>query len=209
MGRERTRSGQFIYICIASLILFLAPSCTTLKKQLVSTREAQVVSTPEAHPKTVETRGEPQKPIPGCPEVIEIYVGKEIRAEEVQKETEPQKPIREGLGRAEDLLKKGSYYASLKENERVLSFSGKNPPGDSALFNMGLIYAHSKNPKKDYEKSLGFFNRVIEEYPRSPLVEEARIWVMVLQENEKLKQVIEKFKEVDITVEEKQRMKAR
>ena len=179
MGRERTRSGQFIYICTASLIFFLFSSCTTLKKQMVSTREVQVVATPEAHDKKVETQREPQK------------------------------PVKEGLGRAQELLKKGNYHASLKENERVLSLSGTHPPGDSALFNMGLIYAHWKNPSKDYEKSLGFFNKVIEGYPRSPLVEEARIWVMVLQENEKLRQVIEKFKEVDITVEEKQRKKAR
>ncbi len=203
MGRKRTRSRQFIYICTASLIFFLFPSCTTLKKQLVSTREVQVVSTPEAYDKKGETQSEPEKPIKEDPELIEVY------AEKVQRQAETQKPVQEGLGRAQELLKKGNYLASLKENERVLSLSGTNPPGDSALFNMGLIYAHWKNPSKDYEKSLGFFNKVIEGYPRSPLVEEARIWVMVLQENEKLRQVIEKFKEVDITVEEKQRKKAR
>lgn len=63
--------------------------------------------------------------------------------------------------------------------------------------------------KKDYEKSLLFFNKIISDYPQSPLVEEAKLWVRVLRENGKLREVIEKFKEVDIAVEEKKREKGR
>lgn len=74
---------------------------------------------------------------------------------------------------------------------------------------MGLIYADRENPKKDHEKSLLFFNKIIRDYPQSPLVQEAKIWIRVLRENEKLKEVIEKYKEVDIAVEEKQREKTR
>jgi hypothetical protein len=37
------------------------------------------------------------------------------------------------------------------------------------------------------------------------LVEEAKLWVRVLRENGKLKAVIERFKEVDMEVEEKKR----
>jgi tetratricopeptide (TPR) repeat protein len=128
---------------------------------------------------------------------------------QVTKQEEHPKPEVENLGRAEQLFKRGDYDSSLKENQRVLSISGKNPPGDKALFNMGLIYAHGENPKKDYEKSLLFFKKVLTDYPQSPWAEEAKIWVGVLQENEKLKKVIEKFKEVDIEVEKKKREKAR
>jgi tetratricopeptide (TPR) repeat protein len=140
----------------------------------------------------------------------EIYIEKAPKyIEKPPKERERPKPSVEELERAEQLFEQGDFDASLKENQRVLSISGKKPPGDKALFNMGLIYAHSENPKKDYEKSLLFFNKIIKDYPQSPLVEEAKIWVGVLQDNEKLKKVIENFKEVDIEVEEKKREKAR
>ena len=48
-------------------------------------------------------------------------------------------------------MKKAKY---ILENQKVLSMATYRPPGDEALFNMGLIYAHSGNPKKDFEKSI-------------------------------------------------------
>jgi len=128
------------------------------------------------------------------------------------KPEEPPKPMAADLERAAKLCRQGDYDGSLKENQRVLSLSGKNPPGDRALFNMALICAHSGNPKKDYEKALLFLKRIIRDYPQSSLVEEARIWARVLQENERsrqesarLRQVIEKSKDVDLMVDEKKR----
>ena len=113
------------------------------------------------------------------------------------------------LLRSKRLLPRGDYAGSLKESQRVLSLPGKNPPKDQALFQIGLIYAHVDNPQKDFGKALEYFRRVIKDYPKSPLAEEARVWAGVLQENEKLSQVIEKSKQVDISVEEKKREKAR
>ena len=158
MGRERTRAGQFIFLCIAGLIFFLLSGCTTLEKIFIPTRE--------------------------------------VPAEKVQKQPERPQPALERLERAAQLFKQGDYDGSLKENQRVLSLAGKNLPGDRALFNMGLIYAHGGYPKKDYENSLLFFSNVIMDYPQSPLVEEAKIWIQVLRENEKLKEAIEDLQEI-------------
>ena len=72
----------------------------------------------------------------------------------------------------------------------------KKPPGDKALFNMGLIYAHYGNPEKDYKKSISFFTKLIKEYSNSALVEQAKIWVGILD-------AIEKEKQVDIEIEKK------
>jgi lipid II:glycine glycyltransferase (peptidoglycan interpeptide bridge formation enzyme) len=54
------------------------------------------------------------------------------------------------------------------------------------------------------------------DYPQSALAEQARIWIGMLQENEKLNQtiqklnlVIEESKRVDIEIEEKKREKAK
>ncbi len=123
-----------------------------------------------------------------------------------KQQKDPPSPIA-SLERAAHLLKQGDYEGSLKENQRVLADAGKNPPGDRALFNMGLIYADGENPKKDQEKSLLLFNRILTDYPQSLLVPEAKIWIRLLRENGKLREVIEKVKEVDIAVEEKQREK--
>ncbi len=97
-----------------------------------------------------------------------------------------------------DLISKGDFEGAMKASQRVLSQSPKSAPGDEALLNMGLITAHYANPKKDYKKALGYFLRVEREFPRSPLVEEARIWVSVLR-------AFEKAKQVDIEIEEKKK----
>ncbi len=117
---------------------------------------------------------------------------------------------------SEKLLAEGNYEGALKENQKILSLSGQNPPGDEALYNMGLIHVHPGNSKRDYAKSLALFKRLIKDYPRSPWVEQAKAWVGVFQENEKLSRsveelsrVIEKSKQVDIESEQKKREKAR
>jgi hypothetical protein len=72
---------------------------------------------------------------------------------------------------------------------------------------LGLIYANFGNPQRDLEKSLDFFKRLIKNYPKSPLVEQAKIWVGTLEENEALNKVIQKLKQVDIEIEEMRRKK--
>ncbi len=88
-----------------------------------------------------------------------------------------------------DYISRGDFEGGLKAGQRLLSRSPKSPPGDQALLDLGLISAHYANPKKDYKKALGYFLRVEREFPKSPLVEEARIWVSVLRAFEKAKQV--------------------
>jgi tetratricopeptide (TPR) repeat protein len=133
----------------------------------------------------------------------------EVTPEKASKQGESANPACEFLLRSKKLLHRGDYAGSLKESQRVLSLPGKNYPKDQALFQMGLIYAHVDNPQRDFGKALEYFKRVVKDYSQSPLAEEARVWAGVLQENEKLSQVIEKSKQVDIAVEEKKREKAR
>jgi hypothetical protein len=93
------------------------------------------------------------------------------------------------LMRVEGLLGRGNFEGAMKESQDILARSPKEPPGDEALMAMGLISAHYANPKKDYQKALGFFMRLEREFPRSPLAEEVKIWVSVLEAYEKVKQV--------------------
>lgn len=135
------------------------------------------------------------------------------------KEIENGREARESIIRSQKLLVQGDYEGSLKENRKALSLSNNNPPGDEALFNMGLIHAHSEYPRKDYKNSLNFLRRLIKDYPQSPLVEQAKIWIGILQENEKLSKgneelnktirelnkAIQKSQQVDIEIEEKKK----
>lgn len=117
------------------------------------------------------------------------------RTEELTRRTEEKKTANESLVRANRFFAQGDYEGALRENNRVLSAAGKNAPADEALFNSGLVYADYRNPKKDFKRSLGFFERIVKEFPQSPLVQQSEIWIRVLR-------VIEKSKQVDLEIEE-------
>jgi tetratricopeptide (TPR) repeat protein len=149
-------------------------------------------------------------------QTIEAFNRMNEKSKEIDKKIEEWEQAREPFLLSQKLLAEGNYEGALKENQRILSLSGQNPPGDEALFNIGLIHAHPGNTKKDYGKSLAFFRRLIKEYPQSSCFEQAKIWVGILQDNERLSrsieelsQVLEKSKQVDIEIEEKKREKAK
>lgn len=95
------------------------------------------------------------------------------------------------LGRK--LLAQGDYEGSLRENQRVASLFAGRPPGDEAVFTIALIYADNRNPKKDYRRAAGLFHKLVTEYPQSPLSAQARIWLGVLEANERLAQTNDKL----------------
>lgn len=164
----------------------------------------------------------------GCAEMERSQTRVEVSSAATKETDQSKSEIHLRLGQS--LLARRDFEGSLKEHQKALSLSGRNPPGDEALFQIGLIYAHPENSKKDYEKSLDQFKRLIKDYPQSPRIDEARIWAGILQENQKLKhandrlgqaneklnqtienlnQLIQKSKQVDIEIEEKKREKTK
>ena len=133
--------------------------------------------------------------------------------------------------RSKKFFTAGNYDGAFRENQKVLA-DGQGSP-DVALFNMALISAYSLNPKKDYPTALHFFRALAQDYPHSPLVEQSRVWIQVLEEHqkiaaeklklteekraltrqremlseerEKLKYTIEKSRQVDIEIEKRRR----
>jgi len=192
MGRKRTGAGERLFICTASLMMLTFFGCATSEKtiervnvEVVPLRQGEE----ELQAKPVTSgRGRIAEPSPPEPSPMGRHIV---------------------LLRAKKLFSQGDYEGSLKENEKALALSGGKPPGDEALFNMGLIYAHFANPKRDYGKALSFLRRLIKEHPQSPWTEDAKVWVAVLQDNEKLSEMIEKSKRVDFEVEEKKRKKGK
>lgn len=102
------------------------------------------------------------------------------------------------LGSVQHLLRQGDFEGALRENRKALAAAPEGDDADIALFDMGLIHAHYANPKKDYAKALESFRRLRNKYPRSPLAEEAKIWIGVLE-------TMEKAKQIDIEIEEKKK----
>lgn len=92
------------------------------------------------------------------------------------------------LLRGERLLAQGDFEGALRENQEVLARFPQTPPGDEALFNMGLIHAHYANPKKDIGQALILLTRLEKDFPGSQRTKEARVWGSVLESMEKTRQ---------------------
>jgi tetratricopeptide (TPR) repeat protein len=140
----------------------------------------------------------------GCGHLGELNTGPEERE------------ARHYLLNGHKLLVQGDYEGALNENQKVLSLSGGTLLVDEVLFNMGLIYAHPGNPRRDYAKSLDFFSKLVTDHPQSPLVEQAKAWVGVIEENSKLTQTVDRLnrmieasKRIDLEIEQKKREKAK
>jgi outer membrane protein assembly factor BamD (BamD/ComL family) len=100
------------------------------------------------------------------------------------------------LARIRSLTRRGNFKEALLEDQRVLARFPDSPPGDAALFSMGLIYVYPANPKKDYKVALNLFTRLKTEFPNSPFKEESQTWIAILER-------IEQAAQVDIEIEEK------
>ena len=101
-----------------------------------------------------------------------------------------------GLHLDQSLISTGQFEKARKKNQEILQHADGLQPADAALYNLGLVYAHYANPEKDHKKSAIYFKRLIKDFPHSPLVEEAKIWIGLFD-------AIEKMRQVDIEIEEK------
>ncbi len=103
----------------------------------------------------------------------------------------PKEEARQQLLRGQELLGRMDFDGALNANQEILILALHESPEDEALFNVGLIFAHPEYSRRDVTKSLYFFNKVVEDYPQSPLAPQARAWVGMLQQVQKLNQRLE------------------
>lgn len=187
MGGEHTRPGKYLYLFFACLIFVALSGCASVKTVPDQDRPDQVVHDRSPAPQE-EREGDDVK---GEGELEDSV----FHPQETPKQEKKINDAPHYLMLAQKFMEKGNFEASLDAGQKSLSRSGKKPPGDEALFHLGLVFAHYNNPKKDYKKSISFFERIVKEYPRSPLAEQAKIWIAVLN-------MIEQSKLVDIQIEE-------
>jgi len=89
--------------------------------------------------------------------------------------------------RGQKFLAQRNYEDALQEWQTALSMSDGKPPADESLLYIGQIYCDPENPKRDFTKSVAFFQRLAKEYPESPWADTARIWMEQLKEQERLR----------------------
>lgn len=105
------------------------------------------------------------------------------------------------------LFSSGDYDGALRNYQKVIDLLNKKPPADEAYFNIALIHAYPGNPKKNYGQSLVFMKRLITDFPQSLFFYQAKVWIDVLQVNEKLTKENEKLiKDYEKTIKDHDRL---
>jgi hypothetical protein len=99
-----------------------------------------------------------------------------------------------------------NFEVALKENQAALA-SGKIAP-DVALYNTGFIWAHPANPKKDSAKAIHSFQTLVAEHPRSSLLEPAKTWIQILEQQQKIVEERRKLTEEKRTLDKEREMLA-
>jgi len=255
MGRKRSRTWQYLYICAAGLMMTMLAACAPLgspppepgnrrlqlSRQFLADgdftgalRENQrlldlyphkppgdtalfnigMIQVHYANPKrdpgkALRAFDRCSREFPHSPhadeartwvhvlQALEKMPRKELGPDDKKRDL-PSDQVNTELQRGRRLLAQGDLQGALQANRQALALCPHDPPGDEALFAMGLIHIHYANPKKDIRQAQALFTRVIKEFPASPRTEEARIWVDILD-------AMEKTRQIDIEIEEKKR----
>lgn len=86
--------------------------------------------------------------------------------------------------RAPSVQTPSNFDAALKQNQAALK--ERRGPQDVALYNVGVILAHPSNPRKDYGKAVHSFQTLVAEHPRSAYADQAKTWIQLLEQQQKL-----------------------
>ncbi len=123
-----------------------------------------------------------------------------------------ERELKVDLEYAENLLSQGKYEAALSEFERLEKRHPQSPFSDKIAFNAGLLYLHPDNSKKDVNKGISVLEGMIKRYPNSRYVLYARLLISYSRENieqkiemERLKGEMEKFKDIQIQLEKREK----
>ena len=80
---------------------------------------------------------------------------------------------------ANDFFAQGNYKACLDQYEKLIQSESEN--ADRVLFEMGIIYAHPKNGRKNYQSALECFRKIIGDYPDSEYRRDSQMMMLQIQ----------------------------
>ena len=77
---------------------------------------------------------------------------------------------------ANEFFNQGKYEAALSKYKQIIE---KDPAvADRILFEMGIIYGHPRNKKKDYQRSLEYFQKIVKDYPESEYRRDSQMMIV-------------------------------
>lgn len=125
---------------------------------------------------------------------------------------EPEAVAKQHLEEAERRIAKKDYEKALSESQAALSQASDPGLRQRALFQMAVVYSQQDSQYRDFKKAASLFTTLSKSNPQSPFAIYAEMWlslrennITLADENRKLKQILEKIKEVDIEIERKRR----
>lgn len=105
------------------------------------------------------------------------------------KHTESEMQINKQLQEYRNNLANGFYDTIVLQSRKVVEGGDKNPSAEVAFYALGEIYAHNDYSGSDYELSQYYFEKLIQNFPQSPLNAEAKLYLGLfetIKEKEKM-----------------------
>ena len=124
------------------------------------------------------------------------------------------------------VMETGDYRGFLAENQRQLSACGGWIECDIILFNLGFIYAYPQSPYRDPQKARQYLRELQRRFPQSPWASQGHVLLAFMNEQvgleeaqrqlraglrsrdaaiRKLQGQLDRSREIDIEIEEKER----
>jgi hypothetical protein len=139
----------------------------------------------------------------------------------------PTSPLRsQGAFPPQRVIENGDYRGFLVENERNLSACGGWTECDVTLYNLGFVYAYPQSPYRDPQKARQYLHELHSRFPRSPWTWQGQVLLAFMDEQvgleraqrrlradlrsrdaaiRKLRGQLDRSREIDITMEKKER----
>ncbi len=164
MGTKQTWKRKYVlfYLTCITALFFGTQGCTSLEEKQ---QDGQVIDEIDVPVDSNGSKGS----LEGIKDVLSLFP-------EFAKKWKG----KQDLAIAKTFMFEGDFNSSILYNKKVLDQFFKSL-GDQALFQMGMTYVHPENPNPDNQKSLESFQRIMDEFPKSSIRDEAWIWTLVLQ----------------------------
>src|SRR5512136_1487500 len=89
--------------------------------------------------------------------------------------------IKKTMARAEYYAGRGDYEKAISEYKKTIDGPSKNPWREKVLFELGRLYASNENPGRDFARSLFYFRKLNEEFPKSRFQAGIPAWLGLLE----------------------------
>jgi tetratricopeptide (TPR) repeat protein len=87
---------------------------------------------------------------------------------------------RQRLEQYRENLAASRFETVILESNTIIRENETEPPADIAFYALGEVYAHHEYEGRDYDQAQYYFEKLIENFPQSPLTSEAKTYISLL-----------------------------